>query len=138
MAEQRRPLQYYLDLEYPYTVVPDEGSCFITFPDLPGCMTQVEDPADIAAMADEIRTLWIEGEYADGHSIPEPPPMNGYSGKFQVRLPRSLHRDLAEQAEREGMSLNAWVIALLAERNLAAQVKARLDALATREPVETR
>jgi antitoxin HicB len=68
----RPPLDYYLSLEYPYIVVPDDGSYFIKFPDLPGCMTQVEDGTEIAAMAEEIRTLWIEGEYADGRSIPEP------------------------------------------------------------------
>jgi len=70
MADERQPLQYYLDLEYPYTVVPDDGSYFIRFPDLPGCMTQVEDPAEIAALAEEIRTLWIEGEYEDGRTFP--------------------------------------------------------------------
>jgi predicted RNase H-like HicB family nuclease len=136
MAGQRQPLQYYLDLEYPYTVVPDEGSYFIRFPDLPGCMTQVEDAAEIAEMAEEIRTLWIEGEYEDGASIPEPSYVSGYSGKFQLRLPKSLHRDLAERARREGVSLIAWVIFLLAERNLAAEVHARLEALAACEPVE--
>jgi antitoxin HicB len=139
MTGDRKPLQYYLDLEYPYTVVPDDGSYFIRFPDLPGCMTQVENAAEIAVIAEEIRTLWIEGEYEDGASIPEPSaPLSRYSGKFQVRIPKSLHRDLAERAQREGMSLNAWVNYLLAERNLAAEVKARLDALATREPVEAR
>ena len=134
----RLPLEHYLALEYPYIVVPDDGSFFIKFPDLPGCITQVEDPAEIADMAEEIRTLWIETTYEDGMTVPEPSYVSGYSGKFQVRLPRSLHRDLAEQARREGVSLNAWVTSLLAERNLAAQVKARLDAMGAREPAETR
>jgi predicted RNase H-like HicB family nuclease len=123
----RPPLEHYLALEYHYIVVPDDGSFFIKFPDLPGCITQVEDPAEIAAMAEEIRTLWIEGEYEDGHDIPEPSYFSGYSGKFVVRLPKRLHRDLAESAERDGVSLNAYVMSLLAERNLAAQIDARLD-----------
>jgi predicted RNase H-like HicB family nuclease len=108
MTTQRHPLAYYLALEYPYTVKPDDGSYFIEFPDLPGCMTQVEDPAEIAALAEEIRTLWIEGEYEDGATIPEPVTKE-YSGKFVLRVPKSLHRDLAERAEREGCSLNAYV-----------------------------
>jgi antitoxin HicB len=118
MTTNRQPLAYYLGLEYPYTVVPDDGSFFIQFPDLPGCMTQVEDAADIALMAEEIRTLWIEGEYEDGHEIPEP-VTTAHSGKFVVRLPKSLHRDLARDAEREGVSLNAYVTYLLAERRAA-------------------
>ncbi len=116
MKTERKPLDYYLSLEYPYTVVPDDGSHFVEFPDLPGCMTQVEDRASIADMAEEIRTLWIEGEYEDGHDIPEPRLVSQYSGKFVVRLPKSLHRALAQAAEREGSSLNAYVTYLLAER----------------------
>lgn len=123
MATQRQSLSYYLALEYPYTVVPDEGAYFIRFPDLPGCMTQAHDPADIAAMAEEIRTLWIEGEYEDGATIPEPSSGTQYSGKFVVRLPKSLHRDLVEAAEREGTSLNAYVTYLLAERRGLARVE---------------
>lgn len=127
MPSQPHPLTYYLELEYPYIVIPDDGSYFVTFPDLPGCMTQVEDPAEIATMAEEIRNLWIEGEYEDGHDIPKPVRTSDYSGKFVVRLPKSLHRDLAEAAERNGISLNAYVSYLLAERNIAAQVESSLE-----------
>lgn len=126
MSAQRQPLSYYLALEYPYTVVPDDGSYFIEFPDLPGCMTQVEDAHEIPDAAEEIRTLWIEGEYEDGHDIPEPLAAE-YSGKFVARVPKSLHRDLAQSARREGMSLNAYVCYLLAERNAVGKFIARLE-----------
>ncbi|WP_042226876.1 toxin-antitoxin system HicB family antitoxin, partial [Paenibacillus popilliae] len=33
-----------------------------------------------------------------------------YSGKFNVRIPKTLHRQLAEQSEREGVSLNQYVL----------------------------
>ena len=128
---ERKPVEHYLALEYPFTVVPDDGSYFVAFPDLPGCMTQVEDPADIAAMAEEIRTLWIEGEYEDGASIPEPASADGYSGKFVARVPKTLHRDLAVAARNEGMSLNAYVCYLLAERNMVAQLSSSLDEVTT-------
>lgn len=126
METQRPPLSYYLALEYPYTVVPDDGSYFIEFPDLPGCMTQVEEAQEIPDAAEEIRALWIEGEYEDGHDIPEPMPTD-YSGKFVVRAPKSLHRDLAQSAKREGMSLNAYVCYLLADRNIAANFAIQLE-----------
>src|SRR6266511_2390957 len=38
----------------------------------------------------------------------------GDSGNFRVRMPRKLHRELAEQAEREGVSLNTLVVTYLA------------------------
>ena len=36
------------------------GGYVIRYPDLPGCMTQVEDEAEIPSMADEIREPWLE------------------------------------------------------------------------------
>jgi predicted HicB family RNase H-like nuclease len=54
--------------------------------------------------------------YAE-HGDPLPPPdalPAEYSGKFLVRMPKSLHRRLAEQSEAEGVSLNAYVNMVLA------------------------
>lgn len=121
----RHPLEYYLNLEYPFTVVPDDGSFFIEFPDLKGCMTQVENASEIGEMAEEIRTLWLETVYEQGLPIPEPATQSEYSGKFVVRLPKSLHRDLAIAAEREGVSLNAYVAYVLAERHVERVVAER-------------
>jgi hypothetical protein len=42
-----------------------------------------------------------------------------YSGSLRVRMPKHLHRDLAQQAERDGVSLNTLIIALL-ERGIGA------------------
>ena len=42
-----------------------------------------------------------------------------YSGSLRVRMPKHLHQELAEQAERDGVSLNTLIIALL-ERGMGA------------------
>jgi predicted HicB family RNase H-like nuclease len=50
-------------------------------------------------------------------SLPEPPvnpQRSEYSGKFNVRVPKSLHAALAREAEDEGVSLNQLVVAKLA------------------------
>ncbi len=50
-------------------------------------------------------------------SLPEPPAgpqRHEYSGKFNVRVPKSLHAALASEAEAEGVSLNQLVVAKLA------------------------
>jgi hypothetical protein len=50
-------------------------------------------------------------------SLPEPPlrpQRREYSGKFNVRVPKSLHAALAREAEAEGVSLNQLVVAKLA------------------------
>ena len=50
-------------------------------------------------------------------SLPEPPvdqERREYSGKFNVRVPKSLHAALASEADAEGVSLNQLVVAKLA------------------------
>ena len=37
---------------------------------------------------------WLEVALEDGIPVPEPRPLEAYSGKFVARVPRSLHRDL--------------------------------------------
>lgn len=129
-APGRKTLEEYLALEYSFDVVVDpDGGYVIRFPDLPGCMTQVERLEEVPSAAKEARTLWIETEYAAGADIPLPSYPEEYSGKFNVRLPKSLHRRLAEGAERDGISLNQYVVALLAQGDALARVERRLDNL---------
>jgi predicted RNase H-like HicB family nuclease len=93
---------------------PEVGGYVIRFPDLPGCMTQVDSIEEVSDAAKEIQELWLETAYETGVQIPEPSYPETHSGKFNVRLPKSLHRRLAERAQDEGVSLNQLVVALLA------------------------
>jgi predicted HicB family RNase H-like nuclease len=43
-------------------------------------------------------------------------PRKNYSGKFNLRVPPSLHEQIATQAAAHGKSLNAWVVDLLSEQ----------------------
>src|ERR1700689_3368295 len=64
---------------------------------------------DRAAFAKTVESQQID-EFID--SLPEPPvgqQRREYSGKFNVRLPRSLHAALASEAQAEGVSLNQLV-----------------------------
>jgi antitoxin HicB len=128
---ERKPLEYYLGLEYPFQVIADpDGGYVIVFPDLPGCLTQVDDLSELPFMVNDVRQLWLETEYELGAEMPLPSYPEEYSGKFNLRLPRSLHRRLAQSAEREGVSLNQYVVGLLSEQDTLARVERRLDALA--------
>lgn len=49
----------------------------------------------------------------DGEVPPEPRSSESYSGQFRLRVPRSLHAWLAEEAERDGVSLNYFVTSIL-------------------------
>jgi antitoxin HicB len=108
-----------LKRRYRFNVLADvDGGYVIQFPDLPGCMTQVEDIAEVGAAAEEIRTLWIETAFELGQPIPAPTFLEEFSGKFNVRIPKSLHRDLVHLAAEEGVSLNQLVVSLLSDRSV--------------------
>ena len=51
--------------------------------------------------------------------VPEPDSIEDYSGQFKLRLPRSLHRQLALQSKREGVSMNQYCVFLLSQNNAA-------------------
>lgn len=116
-----------LDARYSFEVVADGKSGYtIEFPDLPGCLTQVEDLDELPKAADEARRLWIETELARGNAIPPPFHDDDFSGRFNLRLPKSLHRRLVRSAAREGISLNQFVMTLLDRTDALARVEHRL------------
>lgn len=53
---------------------------------------------------------WLEVEIAHHDPIPMPLNDDTYSGKFVVRIPKSLHQKLAIEAKREGTSLNQYLL----------------------------
>src|SRR5438874_1755331 len=128
-----RALEDYLAMQYPLQVIADpDGGYVAIFPDLPGCMTQAETLDAIPAAAEDARRSWMSAVYEDGEEIPLPSYPEEYSGKFVVRLPRSLHRQLAEEAERQGVSLNQHVLTLLARGDAQEHLERRLRDLEQR------
>jgi antitoxin HicB len=125
-----RSLEELLALAYPFEALADpDGGYVVRFPDLPGCITQVETLDELASAADEARTLWIETEYELGRDIPLPSQPDEYSGKFNVRLTRTLHRSLAEAAKKNGVSLNHYVSDLLARGDAQARIEQQIQGL---------
>jgi antitoxin HicB len=82
--------------------------------ELPGCFSQGVTPNDAVDRVFDAMQGWISVALEDGREIPEPRAEPSHSGKFVVRMPVSLHALLAEEANREGVSLNQFVIATLA------------------------
>ncbi len=129
-TDARRPLDYYLKLEYPFVVYVDpDGGYVLEFPDLRGCITQADTLDELIKMAEDARLGWIETEYEEGHDIPLPSYPEEYSGKFNLRLPRWLHRSLAEAAHREGVSLNQYVVTLLSRGDAQHRIEHQLQGI---------
>jgi len=111
---ERKELEYYINLRYPVTVHPDPESGFVAeIEELHGCMTQAETLDEVFEAIEDARQLWIKTAYNEGQEIPLPRDKEQYTGKFLVRIPRSLHRALAHSAKREDVSLNQYVVSLL-------------------------
>ncbi len=77
-------------------------------------MTEGATREEALANLDDAMATWIEVQLEDHETIPEPLAADDFSGKFLVRVPKSLHRDLARRADREGVSLNQYVSTTLA------------------------
>lgn len=96
----------------------DEDDGFIAeVPDLPGCSAWGATESDAAREAQDAIAAWLEAAKVADRKIPQPAivqPMESYSGKFLVRVPRSLHARLARHAKTEGVSLNQYVAHRLA------------------------
>jgi antitoxin HicB len=111
-----KDLEYYLHLPYRIEVYPDGDGYTAAIPDLPGCLTFGDSLQEVLDLIGDAKAGWLELAIENRQPIPEPIlPVGNYSGKFTVRLPRSLHRRLAERARMEGISLNQLVNVTLAE-----------------------
>lgn len=87
-------------------------------PDLPGCSAWGETEVEAAREAQGAIAAWLQAARAAKRTIPKASaasPVSGYSGKFLVRVPRSLHARLAREAEQQGVSLNQWAASKLAQ-----------------------
>lgn len=108
--------QKYLNLAYTRELIPEpEGGWFVRVKELPGCFSQGDSPDEAIEGIHEAMALWIEAALETGQPIPIPKQDADFSGKFVVRLPKSLHRKAAEQAAVEGVSLNQWIGTVVAE-----------------------
>ncbi len=117
-----RSIEEYLGLNYRASVYKDEDGDFVVeVDDLPGCVTHGATLAEAFENLEDAKRAWMESRLAGGLEIPEPKQRNKYSGKVLLRMPRSLHRVLAGQAEQEGVSLNQYIISLLSMGSVWAQ-----------------
>ena len=73
METVRHSLNYYINKSYPFIAYAvSEGGYFITYPDLPGCISHAETVGQIPIMAGEAKQGWMECEYERIGYLPEP------------------------------------------------------------------
>ena len=117
-----KTLQEYLCLPYNMEILPDteEGGYVVSFPELPGCLTCAETMEEAIRNAEDAKKAWMEAAMEEHLTIPEPSRPEDYSGQFKLRIPKSLHQQLAIHAKQEGISMNQYCLYLLTKYDTAA------------------
>ena len=83
--------------------------------ELDGCQSTGDTLEELHKSLDEALEGYIEVKLEKGLDIPLPVNVEDYSGKFVVRLPKSLHQRLVAEAGQEGVSLNQYAVYKLAK-----------------------
>ncbi len=110
-----KTLEYYMNLPYRLEIIPDadEGGFVASYPELRGCLTCGDTIESVAANAEDCKRAWLVAAMEDNLEIPEPSDVSEYSGQFKLRIPKSLHKSLAEHSKAEGISMNQYCLYLL-------------------------
>ena len=119
-----KSVEYYMNLPYKLEIVPDldEGGYVARYPELPGCITVGDSVERVVSNALDAKREWLTAALEDGILISEPSELDDYSGQFKLRLPKSLHKSLAEHSRAEGISMNQYCVYLLARNDALAKV----------------
>ncbi len=114
-----KDIDYYMGLSYRVEIVREEAEdgYVLSLPELKGCLTCAADLEQGMAMLDDAKKEWIRAALDNGYEIPEPLTAESYSGQFKLRIPKSLHKDLAEESRRQGVSMNQYCVYLLSQRH---------------------
>jgi antitoxin HicB len=117
-AADEGDVRHYLSL--PYGIVLNRNgsdgdmSWHAMVDELPGCGATGATPAEAAERVPAAVAEWVADALAAGREVPEPRSARSYSGKLLLRMPLTLHAALARAAERDQVSLNAYITSQLA------------------------
>src|SRR3954471_16819345 len=97
---------------YPVTLVRDEtdGAEWVATVDvLPGCNARGSTPDEALERVAAAVAEWVAAAGREGKEIPDPKSAQSHSGRLLLRMPQTLHAELARAAERERVSLNQFI-----------------------------
>ena len=111
----------YMKMPYKLEIIPDadEGGFVASYPELPGCSTCGETLDEAVSNALDAKKAWVLAAMEEGIEIAAPEALGesaeSYSGQFKLRIPKSLHKTLAEDSRKEGVSMNQYCVYLLSK-----------------------
>jgi antitoxin HicB len=97
------------------------GGWAITWPDLPGCMSDGDTPEEALKNGRDAFDAWMIVRTQElKQPSPKPTKRTSQPARFVLRTPKTLYARLVARAESEGVSLNTLVTTFIAE-NLGKQ-----------------
>lgn len=104
-------------LNYPFTQMikrvedEEDGIYYLgRYLEIPEARTHGDTIDELERRMEEVLELSIELRLKNGEEIPEPFDNEDFSGKFTLRLPKSLHKELSLAAKEENVSLNQYAV----------------------------
>jgi predicted RNase H-like HicB family nuclease len=119
---------------YGREIIPDASGRFSAqIVEFPGCFAEGASAEEAFNNLEEAARSWVASELARGREVPRPTRERAASGVLSLRLPRSMHHQAAQLADRDGVSLNQFIVTALAEhlgaRTVVDPVLERLEKL---------
>lgn len=110
--EELMKIKYDTSIKY---IDDGEDSCYkVSIDLLPGLSVYVDTIEEGLEELEGAKQAWFSAALELGRNIPIPEnTVREYSGRFSVRVGKSLHKDVSEFAEKDGISLNQAIISLL-------------------------
>lgn len=101
---------------YARRLVPDEtGGYVASIQEFPGCVAEGDTAEEAIRNLNGAAASWVEAALSSGYEIRDPVSFQGYSGKIALRIPRGLHKQVAELAELEESSVNQLLVTAIAQ-----------------------
>jgi RNA polymerase sigma-B factor len=111
---EMEPVTAYLDRPYHIVVVRNDDGWVASVEELPGCEAHAATSDEAMQAIHGAMETWIAEALEQGREVPEPRGASTYSGRLMLRMPHSLHAELARAAERDEVSLNQFITSSLA------------------------
>lgn len=113
----KRRVRQILNKPYGRILIPDDdGTYTAEILEFPGCYGEGDTAADAINDLEQAAASWIEAAIKQGQGIPAPLDSCEYSGKINLRLPKSIHKQAVRFAERDDISLNQFFLSAIAAR----------------------
>ncbi len=92
----------------------EDGGYIATIPGIRGLSAFGDEPDVALSELKVAAAAYFDSLKKAGKPMPVLEKVNPFSGQLRLRMPKGLHAELSQGAENEGVSLNTYLVSLLA------------------------